>query len=34
LGKVKVTTAENNSCVADILPDASGNIQVGDYVLN
>jgi hypothetical protein len=34
LGKVKVTTAEDDSCVADILPDASGNIQVGDYVLN
>jgi hypothetical protein len=34
LGKVKVTTADANSCVADILPDAKGDIQVGDYVLN
>jgi hypothetical protein len=34
LGKVKVTTADSNSCVADILPDAKGDIQVGDYVLN
>jgi len=34
LGKVKVTSAEANSCVADILPDAKGDIQVGDYVLN
>ena len=34
LGKVKVTTADANSAVADILPDAKGDIQVGDYVLN
>jgi len=34
LGKIKVTTADANSSVADILPDAKGDIQVGDYVLN
>ena len=34
LGKVKVTSAESNSAVADILPDIKGDIQVGDYVLN
>ncbi len=34
LGKIKVTTVEANSAVADILPDLKGNIQVGDYVLN
>jgi hypothetical protein len=34
LGKIKVTTADANSAVADILPDAKGDIQVGDYVLN
>jgi len=34
LGKVKITTADANSSVADILPDAKGDIQVGDYVLN
>ncbi|MCE0496821.1 MAG: hypothetical protein LV481_02580 [Methylacidiphilales bacterium] len=34
LGKVKVTSAESNSCVADILPDAKADIQAGDDVLN
>ncbi len=34
LGKVKVTSAEANSCVADILPESKGDIQVGDLVLN
>ncbi len=34
LGKVKVTTVDNNTSVADILPDTKGDIQVGDYVLN
>jgi uncharacterized phage infection (PIP) family protein YhgE len=34
LGKVKVTSSETNSCVADILPDAKADIQVGDLVLN
>jgi hypothetical protein len=34
LGKIKVTTADANSAVADILPDSKGDIQVGDYVLN
>jgi hypothetical protein len=34
LGKVKVTSAESNSAVADILPDAKADIQVGDDVLN
>lgn len=34
LGKVKVTSVEANSSVADILPDAKSDIQVGDYVLN
>ena len=34
LGKVKVTSVEANSCVADILPNLKDNIQVGDYVLN
>jgi Tfp pilus assembly protein PilE len=34
LGKVKVTSSETNSCVADILPDAKADIQVGDSVLN
>jgi len=34
LGKIKVTTADTNSAVADILPDSKGDIQVGDYVLN
>jgi len=34
LGKVKVTSAESNSSVADILPDAKADIQAGDDVLN
>jgi hypothetical protein len=34
LGKVKVTSAEDNTSVADILPDAKADIQVGDDVLN
>jgi len=34
LGKVKVTSVDSNSCVADIMPDVKGDIQVGDYVLN
>jgi len=34
LGKLKVTSAESNTCVADILPSAKGDIQVGDDVLN
>ena len=34
LGKVKVTSAEANSSVADILPDAKADIQVGDDVIN
>jgi len=34
LGKVKVTSAEANTCVADILPNVKGDIQKGDYVLN
>ncbi len=34
LGKVKVTSAEAGTSVADILPNAKGDIQVGDDVLN
>ena len=34
LGKVKVTSAEATSAVADILPDAKADIQVGDDVIN
>jgi len=34
LGKIRVTSAEANSAVADILPDAKADIQVGDNVLN
>jgi hypothetical protein len=34
LGKVKVTSAEQNTAVADILPDAKADIQIGDDVLN
>jgi hypothetical protein len=34
LGKVRVTKAENNDAVAEILPDVKGDIQVGDSVLN
>jgi multidrug efflux pump subunit AcrA (membrane-fusion protein) len=34
LGKVKVTSAEDSTSVADILPNAKADIQVGDDVLN
>jgi multidrug efflux pump subunit AcrA (membrane-fusion protein) len=34
LGKVKVTSAESSTSVADIMPDAKADIQVGDDVLN
>ena len=34
LGKVKVTSAEDNTAVADILPGAKADIQVGDAVIN
>lgn len=34
LGKVKVTSAEDTTAVADILPNAKADIQVGDDVLN
>jgi hypothetical protein len=34
LGKIKVTSAEDSTAVADILPDAKADIQVGDDVLN
>lgn len=34
LGKIRVTSAEANSAVADILPDAKADIQAGDDVLN
>jgi outer membrane murein-binding lipoprotein Lpp len=34
LGKIKVTSAEATSSVADILPDAKADIQVGDDVIN
>lgn len=34
LGKIKVTSAEASTAVADILPDAKADIQKGDDVLN
>jgi hypothetical protein len=34
LAKVKVTSAEDNTAVADILPGAKADIQVGDDVIN
>ena len=34
LGKVKVTSAEASTSVADILPDSKADIQIGDDVLN
>jgi hypothetical protein len=34
LGKVRITSAEQNTSVADILPDAKADIQIGDDVLN
>jgi hypothetical protein len=34
LGKIRVTKADPNDAVAEILPDVKGDIQVGDSVLN
>ena len=34
LGKVRVTKADENDSVAEILPDLKGDIQIGDAVLN
>jgi cell shape-determining protein MreC len=34
LGKVRVTKVDPNDAVAEILPDAKGDIQIGDAVLN
>jgi multidrug efflux pump subunit AcrA (membrane-fusion protein) len=34
LGKVRVTKADPNDAVAEILPNAKGDIQIGDSVLN
>jgi len=34
LGKVRITRADPNDAVAEILPDVKGQIQVGDAVLN
>jgi chemotaxis protein histidine kinase CheA len=34
LGKVRVTKADPNDAVAEILPDIKGDIQIGDTVLN
>ena len=34
LGKVRVTKADPNDAVAEILPDIKGDIQIGDSVLN
>ena len=34
LGKVRVTKVDPNDSVAEILPDAKGDIQIGDAVLN
>jgi NADH dehydrogenase/NADH:ubiquinone oxidoreductase subunit G len=34
LGKVRVTKVDPNDAVAEILPDAKGDIQIGDSVLN
>jgi myosin heavy subunit len=34
LGKVKITSAEDNTAVGDILPGAKADIQVGDDVIN
>jgi FtsZ-interacting cell division protein ZipA len=34
LGKIRVTKADENDSVAEILPDIKGDIQVGDAVLN
>jgi uncharacterized phage infection (PIP) family protein YhgE len=34
LGKIRITRADPNDAVAEILPDVKGQIQVGDAVLN
>ncbi len=34
LGKIRVTRADPNDAVAEILPDVKGEIEVGDAVLN
>jgi len=34
LGKIRVTKADENDAVAEILPDIKGDIHVGDAVLN
>jgi hypothetical protein len=34
LGKIRVTKADPNDAVAEILPDVKGDIQIGDKVLN
>jgi hypothetical protein len=34
LGKLRVTKADPNDSVAEILPDVKGDIQIGDSVLN
>jgi len=34
LGKLRVTKADENDSVAEILPDIKGEIQIGDAVLN
>jgi multidrug efflux pump subunit AcrA (membrane-fusion protein) len=34
LGKLRVTKADPNDAVAEILPDVKGDIQIGDSVLN
>ncbi len=34
LGKVRVTKADPNDAVAEIMPDVKGDIQIGDSVLN
>jgi membrane-associated HD superfamily phosphohydrolase len=34
LGKVRITSAEQNTSVGDILPNAKADIQIGDDVLN
>jgi hypothetical protein len=34
LGKIRITKADTNDAVAEILPDNKGDIQVGDSVVN
>ena len=34
MGKIKVTSVEETTAVADIMPDSKGDIQPGDSVLN